>query len=177
LLTVWLTGLPAAGKTTIGDALAAELIAAGQRTFRLDGDVLRTGLCSDLGFSLADRHENIRRAGHVAAMIAQSGAVVVASLISPYEDGRALVRELHAERGLGFVEVFVDTPFEECRLRDPRGLYARAARAEISGLTGYDDPYEEPAGAEVHLHPATETVEQCTARVMQALGARLPSPI
>jgi adenylyl-sulfate kinase len=175
LLTVWLTGLPAAGKTTIGDALAAELETAVWRPFRLDGDVLRKGLCADLGYGIADRDENVRRAGHVAAMLAQSEMIVVASLISPFSAGRELVRDLHNRLGLGFVEVFVDTPVHECRRRDPRGLYARAARGEITGLTGYDDPYEEPANPDVHLHPAIETVEQCTARVMLALEGRLPT--
>jgi adenylyl-sulfate kinase len=171
-MTVWLTGLPAAGKTTIGDALGARLTEAGLRIYRLDGDVLRVGLCSDLGFSDTDRHENLRRAGHIAVMLAHTGTIVIASLISPYTADRTLVR-LHDEQGFDFIEVFVDTPLTECQRRDPRGLYARAERDEVSHVTGVDDPYEPPTDAEVHVHPAAETIEESTEKVWQAVAARL----
>jgi adenylyl-sulfate kinase len=172
-LTVWLTGLPAAGKTTLGDAVAARLTVAGERTFRLDGNELRCGLCSDLGFSVADRNENVRRAGHVAVLLAQSGAIVVVSLISPYAARRALVQRLDVEQGIGFIEVFVDTPVEECRRRDPRGLYAKAACAEIAHMTGHDDPYEPPTAPDVHVHPGVQTVEESVDKVLEALELRL----
>jgi adenylyl-sulfate kinase len=172
-VTVWLTGLPAAGKTTIGDAVATEVRARGRRAFRLDGDVLRRGLCSDLGFSDADRHENVRRAGHVAVMLAESGAIVIVSLISPYTDSRANVRAMHDAEGIEFIEVFVDTPLEECQRRDPRGLYAKAQRAELVHVTGLDDPYEPPTDPEVHVYPAPETIEESAGKVLRALDARL----
>jgi adenylyl-sulfate kinase len=174
-LTIWLTGLPAAGKTTIGDALAAHVTASGRRAFRLDGDLLRRGLCADLGYSEEDRHENVRRAGHVAVILAESGAIVAVSLISPYADSRAQVRAMHEREGIEFLEVFVDTPLEECQRRDPRGLYAKAARAEIMHMTGLDDPYEPPTAPDVHVHPAVETIEQSTAMVLEVLAARLPT--
>jgi bifunctional enzyme CysN/CysC len=174
-VTIWLTGLPAAGKTTIGDAVAAHVTAAGRRAFRLDGDVLRLGLCSDLGYSDEDRHENVRRAGHVAVMLAESGAIVVVSLISPYADSRAHVRAMHDAQHIQFLEVFVDTPLEECRRRDPRGLYAKAARAEITHMTGLDDPYEPPTTPDVHVHPADETIEESAGKVLEVLAHRLPT--
>jgi adenylyl-sulfate kinase len=169
MLTVWLTGLPAAGKTTLGDAVAAALSDDGHRTVRIDGDVLRRGLCSDLGFSAADREENVRRAAHVGAIIAASGTVVVVSLVSPYRSGRQLARRIHEERELGFIEVFVDTDLEECRRRDPRGLY----RAQVSNLTGVDDPYEPPDRPDVHVHPGPQTVAESTAAVLEVATARL----
>ncbi len=172
-LTVWLTGLPAAGKTTLGDALAAELRAAGHTVDRLDGDALRASVSSDLGFSAADRDENVRRAGELAARSASDGAIVVASLVSPYAAGRTSVREVHSARGIAFVEVFVDTPLQECQRRDPRGLYARAERREIANVTGVDDPYEPPDRPEVRVHPGPETVEQCVAAVCAAVDSRL----
>jgi adenylyl-sulfate kinase len=172
-LTVWLTGLSAAGKTTLGDAVAAALRADGHAVERLDGDALRARVSADLGFGPADRAENVRRAGELAARAANDGTIVVASLISPYAAGRTEIREAHERQGLGFVEVFVDTPLTECRRRDPRGLYARAERREITHVTGVDDPYEPPDGAEVHVHPGPETVEQCVAAVCAAVDARL----
>jgi adenylyl-sulfate kinase len=169
VLTVWLTGLPAAGKTTLGDAVAAALGDDGHRAARIDGDVLRRGLCSDLGFSAADREENVRRAAHVAAMIAASGTVVVVSLVSPYRSGRGIAREIHTERGLEFIEVFVDTALAECRRRDPRGLY----RAQVSNLTGVDDPYEPPDQPDIHVHPGPQTVDESTAAVLEVVAARM----
>jgi adenylyl-sulfate kinase len=172
-MTIWLTGIPAAGKTTIGNAVSERLIADGHLTTRLDGDVLRSGLCADLGFSIEDRHENVRRAGHVALILAQTGAIAIVSLISPYRDSRALVRKLHAERGIGFIEVFVDTPLIECQRRDPRGLYAKAGRHELAHMTGVDDPYEPPDAPDVHVHPAGESVSESAAKVLEALYSSL----
>ena len=172
-LTVWMTGLPAAGKTTLGDAVAAALRGEGHAVERLDGDALRAGVSADLGFSAADRDENVRRAGELTARSAGEGAIVVASLVSPYAAGRMHVRELHAAARLVFIEVFVDTPLQECQRRDPRGLYARAERREVANVTGVDDPYEPPDAPEVHVHPGPETVEQCVSAVVAAVNARL----
>jgi bifunctional enzyme CysN/CysC len=147
--TVWLTGLPASGKSTIADALEERLAEAGVPAYMLDGDNLRHGLNANLGFSAQDRAENVRRAAHVAGLFADSGQVAIVSLVSPYARDRASARELHAAEGLDFVEVHVDTPLDECERRDPKGLYARARRGELRGLTGIDDPYEPPPAAEV----------------------------
>jgi bifunctional enzyme CysN/CysC len=172
-LTVWLTGLSAAGKTTLADAVAAALSADGRAVERLDGDALRAHISADLGFGPADRVENVRRAGELAARAANDGAIVVVSLISPYASGRTEIRRAHDRQGLGFVEVFVDTPLTECRRRDPRGLYARSDRREIANVSGVDDPYEPPDAPEVHVHPGPETVPQCVAAVCAAVTERL----
>jgi adenylyl-sulfate kinase len=165
--TVWLTGLPAAGKTTIGDAVAAALDADGYATHRLDGDVLRRTLSSDLGFDAASRQENIRRTAHVSRILAEAGLLVVASLISPYRASRQHAREIHAARRLPFIEVYLDTPLAECERRDPRGLYVRARRGEITGFTGIDDPYEPPQSAEITLRTETQSVAEASGVVLE----------
>jgi bifunctional enzyme CysN/CysC len=147
--TVWLTGLPASGKSTIASALEAVLVDEGRSAYLLDGDNLRHGLNGDLGFSAEDRAENIRRTAHVARLLADSGTVAIVSLVSPYAADRELARQLHREEGLDFLEVYVDTPLEECERRDPKGLYARARAGEIRGMTGIDAPYEAPEHAEL----------------------------
>jgi bifunctional enzyme CysN/CysC len=169
--TVWLTGLPAAGKTTIGDAVAERLGEAGYATYRLDGDVFRQTLSSDLGFDAASRRENIRRAANVGRILAEAGVLVVASLISPYRASREQARELHEAAGLPFLEVYLDTPLAECERRDPRGLYARARRGEITGFTGVDDPYEPPEDPAVTLHTEVQSVAEATASVLEAVLA------
>jgi bifunctional enzyme CysN/CysC len=172
-LTVWLTGLSAAGKTTLGDAVAEALRANGHAVERLDGDALRARVSADLGYGPADRAENVRRAGELAAQMASAGTIVVVSLISPFAAGRNQIREAHRQQGLAFLEVFVDTPLEECRRRDPNGLYARAERSEIANMSGVDDPYETPDAPEVHVRPGPESVEQCVGTVLTAVQARL----
>lgn len=147
--TVWITGLPAAGKSTLASALRDELAARGRRTSLLDGDELRTGLNSDLGFSAADRDENVRRVGHVARLLADAGAVALVALVSPYRAGRDAARAIHEASGLTFVEVYVATSLAECERRDPKGLYARARGGELTQMTGVDDPYEPPESPEV----------------------------
>jgi bifunctional enzyme CysN/CysC len=147
--TVWLTGLPASGKSTIAAALEARLLERGQSAYILDGDNLRHGLNGDLGFSAADRVENMRRTAHVARLLADAGTVAIVSLVSPFAADRDAARELHREADIDFVEVYVDTPLEECERRDPKGLYARARSGEIRGLTGVDDPYEPPTAPEL----------------------------
>ena len=149
--TFWLTGLPAAGKSTIAAAFARRLSAAGVATLHLDGDTVRGGLCQDLGFGRADRAENARRVAHVAVLLADAGLFPLVALVSPYTADRALARAIHGLAGVTFFEVFVDTPVDECERRDPRGLYAAARRGEVTGLTGVDAPYEVPAAADLVL--------------------------
>ena len=152
--TVWLTGLSGSGKSTVAVELERLLIEAGRPAYRLDGDNLRHGLNADLGFTAADRDENVRRAGEVALLLADAGVVAVVPLISPYREGRDRARARHQELGVPFVEVFVDTPIELCEQRDPKGLYAKARAGEITGFTGVDDPYEAPQTPELVLTPA-----------------------
>ena len=167
--TVWITGLPASGKSTLAVALEGALLGRGRAAYLLDGDNLRHGLNGDLGFSPADRAENVRRTGELARLFADAGVVAVASLVSPYAADRARVRELHARDGLSFVEVFVNTPVEECERRDPKGLYAKARAGELKGFTGVDDPYEAPERPELELRPAEGGVEQAVAAVLALL--------
>ncbi|HET9125336.1 MAG TPA: adenylyl-sulfate kinase [Solirubrobacteraceae bacterium] len=152
--TLWVTGLPAAGKSTIGDALEERLITSGIPAMRLDGDNLRHGLNGNLGFDPADRAENIRRAAHAARLLADAGTIAIVTVVSPYAASRQVAREIHESDGLTFIEVFFDTPLEECERRDPKGLYAKARAGEIVGMTGIDDAYEVPEHAEVTLRPA-----------------------
>jgi bifunctional enzyme CysN/CysC len=151
--TVWLTGLSGSGKSTIGVALEELLVARGIPAYMLDGDNLRHGLNGDLGFSEADRAENVRRAGEVACLFADAGMIAIVPLISPYVADRERVRQRHDAGGLRDVEVFVDTPLEECERRDPKGLYQKARAGELPHFTGIDDPYEPPAAPELHLTP------------------------
>ena len=146
--TVWLTGLPASGKSTIAAALERRLVEDGRPAYLLDGDNVRHGLSDDLGFEPGERSEHIRRVAHVARLLADAGVVAVVSLVSPMEADRRLARELHDAAGLDFHEVFVSTPrVEECERRDPKGLYARARAGKLPGFTGVDAPYEAPAAA------------------------------
>jgi adenylyl-sulfate kinase len=169
--TVWFTGLPGAGKTTIATAVEARLIDAGRSAYRLDGDNLRHGLCSDLGFSKGDREINVGRVGEMALLFADAGTVALVALVSPYTNCREKVRALHERDGLPFLEVFVNTPADECARRDPKGLYARANNGSLSGMTGVDAPYEEPRAPEVELTPEMD-VDTATAAVLAALGER-----
>jgi bifunctional enzyme CysN/CysC len=170
--TVWLTGLPAAGKSTIGRALEERLVAAGRPAYLLDGDNLRHGLNGDLGFDEAARAENVRRTAHVARLLAESGAVALVSLVSPYAADRELAAALHAAEDLHFVEVFVSTPLAQCERRDPKGLYARARAGELAGMTGVDAPYEPPTQPDVVLRTCEEGIEAAVDRVLEALAAR-----
>ena len=154
----WFTGLSGSGKSTIANLLEKKLAATGRHTYLLDGDNVRHGLNRDLGFTDADRVENIRRVAEVAKLMADAGLIVLVSFISPFRAERRLARELMA--GGEFVEVFVDTPFEECARRDPKGLYARALRGEIKNFTGVDSPYEPPENPEIRLQTIGRTVEE-----------------
>src|SRR5215208_5588039 len=166
--TVWFTGLPSSGKSTVAAAVEARLLGEGRAAYVLDGDNLRHGLNGDLGFSPEARAENVRRTSEVAALLADAGVVVIVALVSPYRADREQARAVHERLGIGFVEVYVATPLEECERRDPKGLYARARAGEISGLTGVDDPYEPPEAPEVVVGVG-DGVEADVARILAAL--------
>ncbi len=167
--TVWLTGLPASGKSTIAEELERALVGLGRPAYLLDGENVRHGLSGDLGFSPADRSEHARRVASVARMFADAGMVTIVALVSPAAADREFARELHEEAGLDFVEAWVDTPLEECERRDPHGLYARARAGRLPGFTGVDAPYEPPEHPDVQLHGADETVERSVERVLARL--------
>jgi bifunctional enzyme CysN/CysC len=171
--TVWLTGLSGSGKSTVAVALERLLIAGGRPAYRLDGDNLRHGLNADLGFSAADRAENVRRAGEVAVLLADAGVVALVPLISPYRADRDAVRRRHDDAGVPFVEVFVDTPISECERRDVKGLYAKARAGEITGFTGVDDPYEAPEEPDLRLVPDDGDARTQAARVLATLDTVL----
>jgi adenylyl-sulfate kinase len=156
--TIWFTGLPASGKSTIAAAVEAVLVREGRSAYRLDGDNLRHGVCGDLGFCAEDRDENVRRTAEVARLFADAGTVAIVSVVSPYATGRRTARELHERAALRFVEVFVNTPVEECIRRDPKGLYARAQRGELTGMTGVDAPYEPPVDPDLELTSGIDVV-------------------
>ena len=168
-VTVWLTGLSGSGKSTIGAKLEQKLIETGRAAYRLDGDNLRLGLNADLGFSAADRAENVRRVGEVARLFADAGVVAIVPVISPYRADRDSVREIHRVAGLTFVEVFVDTPIEVCEARDPKGLYAKARAGEITGFTGIDDPYQPPLHAELVIDTSEVFVDESVAEILRLL--------
>jgi bifunctional enzyme CysN/CysC len=170
--TLWFTGLPGAGKSTVAAAVEERLLQAGQPAFLLDGDNLRHGLNGDLGFDEHARTENVRRTAHVARLLAESGTIALVSLVSPYAADRRAAAALHAADDLGFLEIFVDAPLELCEQRDPKGLYARARSGELAGLTGVGAPYEAPAEPDLVLGSLHETVEQEVERVMELLAAR-----
>ena len=167
-VTVWLTGLSAAGKSTIAVILERMLLERGRHTYRLDGDNVRHGLNRDLGFTEADRVENIRRVGEVAKLITEAGIVVLCSFISPYRAERDMVRGLVAAGD--FIEVFVDAPIEECIRRDPKGLYAKAKAGKIKNFTGIDAPYEPPSSPELRLPTANRSPEQLAEQVVTYLA-------
>ncbi|MEA2200875.1 MAG: bifunctional enzyme CysN/CysC [Solirubrobacteraceae bacterium] len=170
--TLWFTGLPGAGKSTIASAVEERLIQAGRPAFLLDGDNLRHGLNGDLGFGDEARTENVRRTAHVARLLAESGTVALVSLVSPYAADRESAASLHAADELEFIEIFVDAPLELCEQRDPKGLYARARAGELAGLTGIGAPYEAPSQPDLVLGTYDETVEREVERVLEVLAAR-----
>jgi adenylyl-sulfate kinase len=168
--TVWFTGLPSSGKSTVAAAVEARLLAEGRAAYVLDGDNLRHGLNGDLGFSVEARTENVRRTAEVAALMADAGVVALASLVSPTRADRAAARAIHDRAGLRFLEVWVSTPLEECERRDPKGLYARARAGEIPDFTGIGQPYEEPESPELEVSLG-EQLDAAAARVLAALRA------
>jgi adenylyl-sulfate kinase len=173
--TVWLTGLPSAGKSTIGAAIEELLVTQGVQAYLLDGDNLRHGFCGDLGFSGSDRRANMRRVGELARLFADSGAMAIVALVSPYEAVRREVREQHESEGLCFLEVFINTPLVVCAERDPKGLYARAYSGELDGLTGVDDVYEPPPHPDLELTPSYH-VEAAAQAVLDLIATRSGDP-
>jgi len=171
-VTVWMTGLSASGKSTIAVALEQVLLSRGKQAYRLDGDNVRFGLNKNLGFSAEDRAENIRRIGEVAKLFADAGVITVASFISPYRRDRGLVRKLHDESDLPFLEVYVDCPIEEAEKRDPKGLYKKARAGELKGFTGIDDPYEAPEEPELHLPTRQYSVAESVSAIVEMLETR-----
>jgi bifunctional enzyme CysN/CysC len=167
---LWLTGLSGAGKSTIANLLETELHRRGLHTYLLDGDNVRHGLSKDLGFTDADRVENVRRVAEVARMMADAGLIVIVSFISPFRSERRMARALMDDGE--FLEVFVDTPLEVAEQRDRKGLYAKARRGEILNFTGVDSPYEPPESPEVHLDTTAEPAEASARRVLDALTRR-----
>jgi bifunctional enzyme CysN/CysC len=167
--TVWLTGLPGAGKTTLAAAAERMLLSLGRPAYRLDGDEVRRELCSDLGFDRESRAENVRRVAHIARKLSEASVIASVALISPFAVDRRRARELHDELELPFIEVFIDTPIEICEQRDPKGLYARARRGEISRMTGAGDTYEAPEQADIVIQPGP--MEQSVDRIRAALVA------
>ena len=167
---LWFTGLSGAGKSTVAGALENELAKQGYHTYLLDGDNIRHGLCKDLGFSDTDRRENIRRIGEVARLMADAGLIVLSAFISPHRAERELVRGLLEEGE--FLEVFVDTPLDECEKRDPKGLYKKARAGEIKQFTGIDSEYEAPIAPEIHLQAGNNTVAELVEACIHALKAR-----
>ncbi len=149
--TLWFTGLSGSGKSTIAVALERALMNKKKLSYRLDGDNIRLGINKNLGFSAADRAENIRRIGEIAKLFNEAGVITLASFISPYRDDRNQVRRIHQEMVLIFVEIFVDCDLASAENRDPKGLYKKARAGEIKNFTGIDDPYEAPNDAEIHL--------------------------
>jgi bifunctional enzyme CysN/CysC len=173
--TVWITGLPASGKSTVGGVLEEWLVRSGIPALRLDGDNLRHGLNGNLGFDPADRAENVRRTAHAARLLAEAGTVAIVTVVSPFLADRRVAREIHESDGIEFIEVFMDTPLEECERRDPKGLYAKARAGDLAGLTGVDDAYEAPERPDVWLTPGpTETSLAQLTGVLRSRGIIKP---
>ena len=168
--TVWLTGLPSAGKSTIAEAAAALLAAQDVRVQVLDGDAMRRTLCSDLGFSAGDRHTNVRRVGFVSELLSRHGVIVLVPVIAPYRLSREEVREHHRQQETRYIEVYVDAPVSICMQRDVKGLYKKHRAGELKGLTGMDDPYEAPLCPELHLRTDQMSVDEAAKTVLALLG-------
>ena len=170
--TLWFTGLSGSGKSTVAVALEQALTAKGKLTYRLDGDNIRLGINKNLGFSAEDRTENIRRIGEISKLFVDVGVITLSSFVSPYRADRDLVRELHKQAGMDFIEVYVDVPLEVAEDRDPKGLYKKARAGEIPNFTGISDPYEEPLNAEVVLNSHEMTLEQEVDILLQSMTDR-----
>lgn len=166
-VVLWFTGLSGSGKSTVANAVESKLLSLGKHSYLLDGDNVRHGLNKDLGFSDADRIENIRRIGEVAKLFLDSGAIVLTAFISPFISDRQQARELLAEKQ--FLEVFIDTPLKICEQRDPKGLYKKARKGEIKNFTGIDSEYEAPLNPEIHVKTANKSIEECAELVVKQL--------
>lgn len=170
--TLWFTGLSGSGKSTVAVALEGVLHDMGVLCYRLDGDNVRFGINKNLGFSEEDRAENIRRVGEISKLFVDSGVLVLSSFISPYLRDRELVRQIHEEAGMAFMEVFVDCSLEAAESRDPKGLYKKARAGEIKNFTGIDDPYEAPENPEIHLQTDQQSLEQEVTQIIEQLRKR-----
>ena len=159
-ITLWLTGLPSAGKSTIALGVAERLRSGGRKVEVLDGDEVRRNLTADLGFSRADREENVRRIGFIAGLLSRNGVITLVPVIAPYADSRAQVRARHVQSGVAFVEVYVATPVDVCAVRDVKGLYAKQRAGNLTGLTGVDDPYEPPCSPDLLVPAHTQSVAE-----------------
>ncbi len=168
--TLWFTGLSGSGKSTIAFTLEHALVQRGRLAYVLDGDNIRHGLNKNLGFSAADREENIRRIGEVAKLFADCGVLTMTSFISPYRTDRDRVRALHVEGSLPFIEVYLATPIATCEQRDPKGLYKKARAGQLKNFTGIDDPYEAPLNPEVTLDATSTSPQQAAALLIEYLG-------
>ncbi|MGA1400907.1 MAG: adenylyl-sulfate kinase [Phycisphaerales bacterium] len=171
--TVWMTGISGSGKSTVAALLEGQLVGMGRLAYRLDGDNLRHGLNADLGFSAEDRTENIRRAGEVCRLLADTGAIVIATFISPFAKDRAACRKVHADAGIPFFEVHVHCPLAVAETRDPKGLYKKARRGGIAHFTGIGQDYEPPTSPEVELDTSRRSIEESTETLMAFLRGRL----
>lgn len=170
--TLWFTGLSGSGKSTVAVALEQALASKSKLTYRLDGDNIRLGINKNLGFSAADRTENIRRIGEISKLFVDVGIITLSSFVSPYRADRDLVRTLHEDAGMQFIEVFVDVPLSVAEERDPKGLYKKARAGEIPNFTGISDPYEEPLNAEVVLNSHEMSLEEEVAALLNILDQR-----
>ncbi|MCB0345028.1 MAG: adenylyl-sulfate kinase [Bdellovibrionales bacterium] len=164
---LWFTGMSGSGKSTLARQVEAELIGCGRLAYVLDGDIVRRGLCSDLGFSEEDRSENIRRVSELAAILADVGIIVLSAFISPFRSDRAQARDRIGSAR--FIEIFVDAPLEVCESRDPKGLYRKARSGEIKSFTGIDSSFEPPEAAGLHLKTDRQSIAECVAEVLGAL--------
>jgi adenylylsulfate kinase len=170
--TLWFTGLRGSGKSTIAFTLEHALVQRGRLAYVLDGDNVRHGLNKNLGFSAADREENIRRIGEVAKLFADACVITMTSFISPYRKDRDTVRALHVEAGLPFIEIHLNTPIETCEQRDPKGLYKKARAGQLKGFTGIDDPYEPPLNPELTLDATNTSPQEATVRLLTFLDQK-----
>ncbi len=171
-VTLWLTGLPGSGKSTVAYTVEHALVQRGHLAYVLDGDNVRHGLNRNLGFSPEDRNENIRRIGEVAKLFADASALTLTSFISPYRADRDLVREIHEKDNLPFVEIYIAAPLDVCEERDPKGLYKKARAGEIPEFTGVSAPYEEPLNPELVVNTAECTPQEATVRILRYLEER-----
>ncbi len=164
---IWFTGLSGSGKSTIAGAVEQKLFELGHHTYLLDGDNVRHGLNKDLAFSDSDRVENIRRIGELSKLMVDAGLLVITAFISPFKDDRRMVRQLVQDHEL--IEIYMDTPLEECERRDPKGLYKKARKGEIKNFTGIDSDYEIPELAEISINTVTLSIEECADQVIDYL--------
>ncbi len=170
--TLWFTGLSGSGKSTVAVALEQVLLERGKLSYRLDGDNVRLGINKNLGFSAEDRTENIRRIGEIAKLFVDTGVIVLSSFVSPYRADRDIVRKLHEDAGMDFIEVYVDVPLAEAEKRDPKGLYKKARAGEIKNFTGISDPYEAPTQPELVLKSHEMSLQQEVEALLALLESR-----